>query len=78
MKDSSKQLTFTSTFGAAAVAAVLACSLSVTPAHAVTEAEKEAEAQAALTQLNAMQETLDQAGGPLSGGGFDLRQEARV
>ena len=35
--------------------------LSVTPAHAVTAAEKEAEAQAALTQLNAMQETLDQA-----------------
>ena len=61
MKDSSKQLTFTSTFGALAVAAVLACSLSVTPAHAVTAADKEAEAQAALTQLNAMQETLDQA-----------------
>lgn len=64
MKDSSKQLAFTSisgAFGAIVVAAVLACTLSVAPAHAVTAAEKEAEAQAALTQLNALQETLDQA-----------------
>lgn len=62
MKSSSTlQLKLTTTFGAIAVAAALACTMAVTPAHAVTAAEKEAEAEAALTQLNAMQETLDQA-----------------
>lgn len=45
----------------AAVALALACSLFASPAYAVTAAEKEAEAQAALNELNAMQETLTQA-----------------
>ncbi len=49
--------------GAAVLTAALACSvaLPVQPALAVTAAEKEAEAQSALVQLNAMQETLNQA-----------------
>jgi len=44
------------------VALALACALSfgVAPAHAVTAAEVEAQANEALVQLNAMQETLDQ------------------
>lgn len=52
------------TAGAAiAVSAVLACGCMIPSgsAEAVTAAEKEAEAQQALTELNAMQETLDQA-----------------
>ncbi|MBQ9042879.1 MAG: C40 family peptidase [Eggerthellaceae bacterium] len=62
MKSSSiSQLKLTTIFGAAAVSAALACTVAIAPAHAVTAAEKEAEAEAALTQLNAMQETLDQA-----------------
>ncbi len=61
MKNSGKQLKLTTTFGAVAVSTALACSLSVAPAFGVTAAEKEAEAEAALTQLNALQETLDQA-----------------
>ena len=43
-----------------ATSAVLACSLCTPPAYAVTAAEKEAEAQEALTQLYAMQDTLEQ------------------
>ena len=64
MKSSSLQLKLTTMFGAvaaAAIAAVLACSLCVGQAHAVTAAEVEAEAQATLQQLNAMQATLDEA-----------------
>lgn len=45
----------------AALALALSCSLFASPAYAVTAAEKEAEAQAALNELNAMQETLTQA-----------------
>lgn len=47
--------------GSFAVATALACSMTVAPAFGVTAAEKEAEAESMLTQLNAMQETLDQA-----------------
>lgn len=61
MKSSSLQFKITTVFGAIALAAALACALCVTPAHAVTAAEKEAEAEAALQQLNSMQETLDKA-----------------
>ena len=61
MKSSSMQLKFTTLLGAVAVSAALACTLCVGQAHAVTAAEVEAEAQAALTQLNAMQATLDEA-----------------
>ncbi len=50
-------------FAAFAVSATLACGclLPVTPAHAVTAAEKAAEAESALTQLSSMQQTLDEA-----------------
>ncbi len=61
MMSSSLQRTITSVFAAIAVAVVLAFMLSVGQAHAVTAAEKEAEAQATLTQLNSMQATLDEA-----------------
>ena len=45
---------------AALVAALMAMSLFASPAYAVTAAEKEAEAEAALKQLHSMQETLQQ------------------
>ncbi len=61
MKSTSTQLKLTTIFGAVAVSAALACTLSVSPAHAVTAAEKEAEAQETLTQLNAMQAEFDEA-----------------
>ena len=61
IKSSSSQLKLTTIIGTVAVSAALACTMAVSPAHAVTAAEKEAEAESALQQLNAMQETLDQA-----------------
>ena len=45
---------------AALIAALMAMSLFASPAYAVTAAEKEAEAEAALKQLHSMQETLQQ------------------
>ena len=52
----------TSGVAAFAVSAVLACGCLVpaAPAHAITAAEKEAEAQGALNQLHAMQSTLEE------------------
>ena len=61
MKSSSLQFKLTTLFAAVVVMAALACSLCVGQAHAVTAAEKEAEAEEALVQLNAMQATLDEA-----------------
>ena len=61
MMSSSSQRTIIGFVGSFVIAAVLACLLSVGQAHAVTAAEKEAEAQATLTQLNSMQATLDEA-----------------
>lgn len=61
IQGSSLQLKLTTVFGAVAVSAALACTLAVTPAHAVSAAEKEAEANAALQQLSSMQATLDEA-----------------
>ena len=62
MKSISTQLKHTTTFGAVAVSAALAASLCVGigQAHAVSAAEKEAEAQEALVQLTAMQAEFDQ------------------
>lgn len=58
----SSQIRVTGRFTAAALSAALACSgfAFVGQAHAVTAAEKAAEAESALTQLTAMQETLEQ------------------
>ncbi len=62
MKSTSKsQLKLTTTFGAVAVTAALACTMSVGTAYGVSAAEKEAEAQEALTQLMGMQAKFDEA-----------------
>lgn len=61
MKSSSKQHSLVASFGAVAISAALACTLSVGSAYGVTAAEKEAEAEAALNQLYTMQATLDEA-----------------
>lgn len=58
----SSQVKATTGITAFALSATLACGclIPVAPAHAITAAEKEAEAQSALTQLYSMQETLEQ------------------
>ena len=62
MKCSSQAMKKTGAITAVALSAVLACGAFgfTTPAYAVTAAEKAAEAEAALTQLYAMQDTLEQ------------------